>query len=590
MKKNVHLIGLLAGLMFIAGVAHAAARIDLAPLLPDNTIAVIEAPSMPALQEAFERSRAYQMYRGEAGGEVFRALKREAARAKDRVVDPGAVSDEQLRAFANGRVILAAIPRDGENAKSIDWVLVFEHNGDPNVLKALNAGPKPGNARIEKSEQQAGALTITQVRIVREVAAKIPGAKKGAPKALKQVSERYEQYFGPSIGVYGPASGGPVRRVVERLGRMQSGEALRAPAVVSAQASLKPAGQIIVMLDVGRIVHREIAEAKRDNEIFTFNPNAFEVEGVRAAASIDFKPGRIGIEVVVETPRDSRGIARLITLSNPLAMETAELVPSDAIAYSALGYPLGDGWRTLHEVLAQAFPTMELTLQAELQNLRKTTGNDVESGLAGSLGDTFVRFVRGKGKNQAEMSTSMLRIKDEKAFRASLDVLLSYLSARFVQARKEDYLGQPLWGLKTGFPDPNTQFEPEFWIAVADGWFITAERGDNMREAIRQVHEKQPDSLAKRREFKDAIAKLPADRQGEAFVDVGAMARVIDVPKPLKSAAEDLKIKQLMPGDATAFGKLWDQYFVPAVAARTVEGNRMQIEIRIDEKGHSSSR
>ncbi|MCE5230608.1 hypothetical protein LLG95_13590 [bacterium] len=560
--------------------SFAAERRDLAALLPEETIAIVRAPDMPSLIRAFEGSRLDDMYHDQDDAKVFRSLRREITSAQDRMAARGSISNRQLRAFARGEAILAAIPPSG-GGKSVQWVLLFEHSGDPAVLKALNEGPKPSNARVEKSQQRIGPFPMTHFRIVREVAAKIPGAK-GGSDALRQVSEEYDQYLGPSIGVYGPAAGNPVPRILDRLARAQAGEAFAPPSLLTATDSLKTRGQAVLAVDLGRIVHQSILNMTRGKQSLLFDPRAFEISGVRAAASVDLKPDRIGVELAIETPAQPGGAAQLLTLAAPLPRNASDLVPADAFAYTALGYPLDGGWQKLRAVFAAASPSLNQSLQMQLQSIHQATGTDVEAGLFHNLDNSVIRFVWPKngGKSQLEMSTFLVRVKNEKAFQASLDLLLKYISQGFglYQIVHAQYLGQPLWGLRPGRPDVASQVEPSFWFGLAGGWAVCGMRIEGVREAIRRIGQNPADSLGRRSRFKSATAALPPDRVGEGYIDLGAMARITSIPAPVRDAAKRMKITPLMPGESGAFGKLWSQYFAPIAVSRTVENNTMRIQ------------
>lgn len=565
-------------LMAVSRVAWA----DLAALLPDNTIVVVRAPSMPELIRAYDRSPMGAMLRDPAAKRLLDPVKKEWAGAQGRVVARRSVNNSEWRGFATGDAMLAAIAAPGSSKKGVQWVLLAEHGAEGGVMDALRAGPKPARGRIEKKEEPAGALTYTRLRFVREVEAKIPGGPQGGPDALKQVSDEYDEYVDGSVVVFAPAEGGAVRGVVERLGRIRAGERLKPPALISAART----GQAQVFVDIGRLSglfdrHEKIKPV----EALVFDPRALGLGGMKAAAAVDLRPDGVNVDIAIDAPARRTGLAKILFLQNTLTTGTAGIVPANTIAYGALGYPLAQGWRAFNELLAGASPATAVTLASQIEAIRQATGHDLNADLFGNLGDVFSRFIAGEGggKTIAERSTYLVRVRDEAVFRGGLEALLAHLSQGMgmYQIVRDEYLGHAVWGLRPGRPGVVTRTEPVFWISISNGWAVVGTRAEAVRATLRHIERKtQAGSLADSGEFRAAMAALPAVRQGEWYVHLGASSPLITMAPPIKTLAGRIKVDPFIPGEEAGFGPLWNRYFGPAVAARIVDGNRMRIEVR----------
>ncbi len=557
---------------------------ELTAWLPEQTLVAFEVPSLPALTRAFEASPFYQFYGDPAGVEFFQPLRLALGEVQSQVVARGAVEPERLARFFSGAAVLAGVATPGGAAEPIEWVLIFEHNGDEAVLEALRAGPRLAGVRVSRTDE-AGVAGLTRLRLTRAERATIPGAGANGTQgaelpARRQRIEEYQQFFGPTVGIHAGVAGEPARWILERMER-PAGEGFAAP-FAGLGAALPAQAEARVLINLATL--DRLLEGGGKNARLRFDPRALRLDQIRAAAALDFRADRLALELLVEAPQPPTGVAELLFLGGEAPPRAAHLVPPDVLLYSSAGYPLAEAWTKARALLGAAAPALAQAMNAQLDSMRQASGIDFERGLFGSLGDGVVRFVwpGGGGQSQPEMTTLMLAVRDRAALSEAIEGLLRYVSEGLglCQVERSGGARHRLWTVRPGRPGAPATGQPWVHLALTEEWLMGGMRPDGLREVLRRMEQSPRESLATSRSYIEMMERLPAGRYWEGFTDLGGVYPLLEAALPIQSAAKQAGAGDWSPVDEARLpgAEVWARYFGSMGAARTIEGDRLKLE------------
>jgi len=603
-----------------APAALAAERRDLTQYLPADTLVVVHVRDMPGLLRKWDASPFHRFYGDPRCGAFFGPLRAKLEAFKETMNSAQGIDPDRLWKFFSGDVLLAGLAAPAGSSDPIQWVLIYEHNGDPTIVERLKTAHHRPGARIQQTVQSYGGLEYVQTSAMREIVTSIPVKKSKKGKKHKkfkleelngeltiersddaaegplapafpvkqQITENNYDYFGPAVMILAGAHEQALQQILARMGGQGGSAALTDS---GDYARLRPS-QKSNGNDLGAYVNVAALAgwwASQGGSLL-FNPGGLRLEEVRAAAfTLDLRPDRLAFDLALLAPPPRQGLSRLLFLPTGTPPEAARLVPPQAVIYAAMQIPLPDLWPVLMETLRGVNPAFSALIEGTLMDFEKRSGVNVSRDLVGRLGTSVVRFLlpederlatearpEGRAHPTREGATYAIAVNEAASFRPSLLGLLDSGSQTYQSYGVEaDKAGPwPLWALREGQPGVGVVAAgaPNLYLCVTDHWLLLGTRRAGIDAVIeRLAHSKQP-SLADRKPFTALRRQLPADRTGELFLGAGGVGKLFESAL-LKELAESKKGKPApwLPVrlDAIPEPGLWSEYFGPLGSAMT---------------------
>lgn len=594
----------------LAPAARAAEPRDLAQLLPADTMVVINVRDVPGLMRKWDASPFGRFYDDPRAEAFFRPLRGEIDGFQRRLgLDPS-----RLRGFFSGQLVLAGIAT-GKSKGALEWVLMARHNGDPQVLARLKRPPAPPGTTLRRIANKVGPYDITRLEIIRTEAAEIPsvksrpkkrksampsldledlgqGAREAAPLTLeRQVSEEYEDYFGPSLMIHAGTKGRPLARILERLAESGDPEgATTRPEFIKLRQILGD-GDIEVQINSGTLAGAAFKSDRKGLNLLGFNPAGLGLREVRASGlKLSLESGRAIVAGALLSPEPRSGIARALFLPDGPPPDAAALIPPEAVGYSSLAMPLPKLWRMAKETLQVVSPAVWMLLDAQFRSFEQRTGLKVDKALAGHLGGGVVRFALPAGASSGAhpTETTMVALRDGAAFRDALRTLLQF-SAMIGGYHLEVEKGgkAPIWTVVEGAPNtPGAESgRPLLTLCVTDDWLLIGEGSQGVNAVLARMNgANAAASLKTQRVYRQVTGQLPEGRFATAVLGRGELyKKAVQTLLSLATlAGEESEFKSgglTLNGGRAPEPRVWDEFFGPAGAALSRQG---QDAIRLD--------
>lgn len=635
MKRSA-LLGLALGLLCalsVTGLTQAAtpATPELERLLPADTLVAVYVPSVPDLLEKWDASPFYRFYGDPRSAAFFRPLREKVEGLKQRMSAEQGVSSDRFWSFFSGGLVMAGLPTPKGSKEPIEWVLIFEHNGDEQIIGKLKQPISPkGSLQVRVSQDRHAGLAYRRVTLIKEVKADLPSknvekkkkkkkdrlngfaldglaggagedeAKSGpdlslnlptAPGAVQvkqQVVEEYHDYFGPSIIVHAGSKGRPIERVLGRIAKPGAADTLAASTdFKSLTQAIGGRGEIVAWANTAALGRTFDAEAMEDRSPLS-DMTQLRLQEFRAAAGrLSLQTGRAQLDLAVSAPEPRQGVSRLLFLPQSAPPQAARLVPSDALAYWSSSYPLRQVWPLAMEMLMRVSPPTFLLVDSQVKGFEQQTGLSLERDLLGQLEPRVVRFLtleRG-GRKPLEMTTTMVGVRDAKALRPAIQTTLEYVSRLYQTFHLETAKAGPwpLWVIREGRPDvaATAQTAPAFYVCLADEWLLLGGSRKGIEDAVARMQGQAKGSLAELDSFQRMAKELPADRFSEIFLNTGEISRLAELGllppggKKGKKKKEDWSPvnAKMMPPKA-----VWGEFFGPLANSATREGDVIKMQ------------
>ena len=170
-------------LLAVATAASAAEPKDLARLLPADTLLAVQIHNVPRLLQQWDASPFYHFYGDPRAGSFFSPLKKKIEGFRQTMNASQGMDPDRFWQFFNGELILAGVATPPGSPVPMEWVLIFEHSGDPQILQRLKQPHQPATAQIRQSSAQFAGLKYRRVELIREVPADAPTVKSSKKKS-----------------------------------------------------------------------------------------------------------------------------------------------------------------------------------------------------------------------------------------------------------------------------------------------------------------------------------------------------------------------------------------------------------------------
>lgn len=621
-RSRVVRAGLILSLIGLSAGWAGAAGQDLTRLAPADTVLVVSIPDVPGLLKKWDDSPFYRFYDDPRAAAFFRPLRRAVEGFKASL---SGVEEDRLWRFFSGGLVLAGVAAPPGSEDPVEWVLIFEHNGDAQILEKLQQGLADPGARVEQIKQNFAGQPYTQTRVIREVAADVPTRREKKKKHKKrdavldrpemdlslnlptggasavqlkrQVVEQSEDYFGSSIIVHAGAKGHPLRQVLSLIARQAGTPSLgQTSGFKQLRQVMGGRGEIRVFANVAALagwLERQQQEASPLGRVVDFGQ--LHLEEVKAVGvSMELHNDRTAFDVAVVAPPPRAGISRLLFPAGGEAPKVAPLAPAEAVGFSAVTYPVEDLWIVLSQTMQAASPSINLLVQAQLAGFKQNTGIDFQRDMIGRMGSSVARFMLpGKGRRGGDapedLTTYMVGLRDAAAFRDTLKSMLAYGAQAYGAYRVEPTkLGAwALWTIYQGGqagPATQTGERPLFHFCVTDKWLLCGESRAGIEAlAARAEHPNMP-SLSGKPEFRRVMDLLPENRFGESYLNTGGLRALVEMGL-LAQAPEHGKRKKhgflplnpdLLPKDV-----VWNDYFGPMGSAMSQQGDTLRLQAMV---------
>ena len=574
---------------------------DLKPLVPEGALAVVEVPDAERLFAGWDGSPLARFWADGGAAKFFRPTRRGLERIRKDWLDPYGLTPEAMRRAMKGGAVLAFTGDPNKDFEDLDWVLIFEHGDSPELRAAFGRQPAVAGTKVEVSHLQAAGLNYTRTRLIREIPAKISD-KQGltaiegvqqaqAPAVKRQLVRQYDVYFGDDMAVVAQGKGGNLEAILPKLAQQTSGAA-DAPqsATAAALRSLPPDSSLKLYVALNRLA-KAAEGAKGGRNPMEFNPAGLHLSDFAdGALGVQFKKDRIALTAKIRSGPVRRGVAQGLFLASGTPPEIAADLPSSATMVSTSNLPLDQVWDLLWPTLAEAAPAVCALFQGQVAAMETATGINVRqqilSRLAGGVG--WFENPNPSQDHPWRTVTWIAPTREPGELEAAIRAVLQYGAQTFSAYHFEKVqLGAwPLYEIYLGQAQNQYKGEPAFYLCFADSWLLASAEPSGIRTWIdfRAGRAGRPSggSLAKQADYRRAMDWSAVPYVGRWFGAAGQWPRMLNVLADWAGSKNSKKSNGMMPNlDAIPPSATWKNYFGPASANRTIDGNTMDFECAI---------
>jgi hypothetical protein len=520
----------LALLLALAPLAHA--EEDLASLLPEGTCLYLTMDDVTASRARLEKHALTSLWREPSLQAFLRGPLEELERLMAEARAGLGVSPFGLAEHLKGAASFAVTGVDAKPDGRLVVGLVF--------LARVGAGGPAVRAWIEKAEEKLGESHRRLEEAVRGVTV----------VSYHEREERKEREEDESSG--SPVTVGPLcwflhedllavasdpqvlEGVIARLSGGVTGGLAADASYRAAMARIAQGADLRLWIDVAAIL-AAVKTGVGTEDWAEAEPivSALGLDGLRGFALATALTDRgLSHRALLLAPRPRRGL--LVLLDGPnSALEPPAFTPAAAQSALALAWDVPAIWTEVRRVLAATEPETRDELDAQLEEIKRELGVDVQRDLIGGLGGRITMIDLGEGAAGGEptvdpgaaggMSIGMGKVlfaadlKDPARFKTALGTLLAALMPEG-SGEPEEVLGAPVWALG-GEPHAGP------FLTLAGGQIVFGMRRADVETVIRNVGQESAQTLVRSAAWGRALEGLPRQRSFVSFSNVRAQIR-----------------------------------------------------------------
>lgn len=545
-------------------------------LLPSGAETVTFVPDVTELMRAFLQTPFHSIY-GDPRyrtflGPLVELLEIENPELGDRVRRPNAMP----RVMLSGALIAAEYPALRESGGRTPRVAIYEvqpGNGEA-FLEVLLASSKAPGVRVNRATDPVAGRAVVALQHYRKVEETIE-VRGDARKYRREIMEergldRYEPDFAPiatrremSEELFFAGEDFVVRcvggrrllgAVLERIGADEDRPGLATQFKwTDPRSSMRSTPHALYYRDLR-------PDGRRGRKKFDDEERRLGLHEIRSlVGGLRLREDRLAIEVAVYVPAPRTGVGKLLFINEPntqaqferegflpvegYARDVSDLIPADAVAYSAFSADMAELWTEAYRILKRGAPEIAdlLDIYFQTQNRR----GDFASLFASTFGSRWLTFSRfperedSRWPAEPEM-TAMLEIRDAEALAPVLDHWLQNLSQLLnLEIEKFTVSGRQYFKLQGAESlDPRlTPLGPIAYICLAERWLILSVRQEHILTALARLQSRSepgsavPDApLMQEAGYRKLRASLPSERFFEAYALPSATRHVMISP------------------------------------------------------------
>jgi len=508
-----------------------------APLLPSDTMFVIEIPDMKRLLERSRQTGMWQIY---SNADVQNAFKGPLMQAKFGLamveMQLGQRFSDFVEMFSQGELTIALLGMDktGADGKPI-----------PDVLVAVQAREKAGalleeiNKRIDQLQQQAGGvLEISQLPVgdVTVKSVRVPA---------QPLSVHYAQVDGTIVAAFGE---GHIEKLLAMRERAKAGikpEAGAKAETISelacfAKTTTKAGGNsdLLLFLNVAELLKNQLLNLKPENENDRLVWNALGLDSINSVAyALEIQGKSLREVAYVDAPAARRKGLLALMDGEQLDMAALTAAPRNSIFAMAMKFTPEKIVEKLADLATLENPNAKTDLDAWLAARGQALGVDLKkevlSGLTGQsvlsvsmqphhpkLGMAFPQVILSVGVKDAAALKNLLKVLRD-AGKESFDFTDTLLTDREIVTARERFAGGRIPLQLSYCVDQNDLLVSLYPLALRD---------ELNRRAQMKAAPSGPDarplagSLNDDADFKAASSRLAGKPGAMLYADTGAIA------------------------------------------------------------------
>lgn len=504
---------LLASLLVLAFATRGQAAQELLTLMPSESVMVLHVHDVPQLLEAWQRSPFLKFFQDSRTTKLFQPLRLEFEAYKSKLEATRGVSLNTLLKFFDGELVLAAIPAPplAEGGLPVEWILAFEHNGDPEVLKALR-------------QSQAGR-TMKQHAGLSYFESSVTGATSSGSSFM------IHDHYGSRVVVHAGGRGTPILGVLGAMAGEPKDGGFAVTKTRTRYGSAAKSAPLEIFLRLPTLVSWLTKSGLKGDWARQWNLNGLkldEVEELYVAAHPT--EDALDASLVFYIPPPRKGIARAFFCGKPAPFALVERLPADTLAYSASKVELEAMWQVLLESVHGSFPAVFQLLQSQLLQLEQNQGLSVERDLLAPFSGEIVKlqYLDEEARQAQPMTTYLLDVKTPDALRRNLETLLRYGAAGFgaYHSERHDLSNGTLWQLYAGLAgEVTSNRKPFFYLFLTDSTLVATADRACLEALVKSWSDPASSRLVDSAPYGQVMTDLPDQRVSESFADAFAFER-----------------------------------------------------------------
>lgn len=546
--------------------------------IPEDAWFVLHAPNVPKLIEAWRSTPFYALYRDPRAGAMFKPMRREFENFRRSIQERRGVSFEQLIRFFDGGFVLAGLPAPAGSDSPVEWVILFEHNGDPKILEHLQHGQPelPAGMRLERLPKKYGNAVYTETSLIRAGGESDEGLQSPA-----ETVESFDDFFTPRLALHCGAQGRPIERMIAMLGGQGALASFAAKYRSSRLNGVVDGGDVMAYADVRGLAGWLARSRSMDLGLPGFNPEGLKLDEIRSAAmTLTLDEGGVSVDTAFWAPGTRTGVSRALFLCQPgTAFSAVGQLPADTLAYSAVRLDLTGLWDVLLDAMRGSFPAIYETLALQLQNLAQQQGLDIRQDLLGPFGGQAVKFQQavGTAKHPELAKTFLFDVARPGRLRQSLDTLLQYGSRSFqaYTADRHDLSNGTLWELRAGAPASQAAVKrtPFLYFFLTDAWLVVSRDRAGIEALAKLWNGEAPALLCEREDWRAAATAMPEGRVSESYSNAEAFEYMLSGRITAVRSALENRIETGDALDGHAQTSLLNEFFGHVMTSRMYDGD-----------------
>lgn len=546
-------------------------------LLPSGAETLTLVPDVPSLLEAFRTTPFQSIYENPRYrtflGPLVDLLEVENPDLGPSLRKPNAMPPVQL----SGALITAEYPRFRSGGGEMPRIVIYEVRPGEGAafLEILLASAQGPGVRVNRETdpiEGRGVVALQRYREVEETIEVRGRARKYRREMMEERGlDRYEPDFAPiatrrelteELFFAGDdfvirCEGGRelLGAVLERIGLGEDAPGLATQLKWTApRASMRSEPLTLYYRDLR-------PEGKAGRKKFDEDELRLGLQEIRSMiGGLSLRDDRLAVEIAVYVPAPRTGVGKLLFINTPnpapqfesggflpvegYRRDAANLVPADAVGYSAFSADMAELWTEAYRILQRGAPEVAdlLDIYFQTQQVR----GDFASRFASTFGSRWLTFSRypeerGMGMDEPEM-TAMLEIRDSAALAPVLDHWLQNLSELLnLRVEKFTVSGRQYFKLQGAESlDPRlTPLGPLAYICLAERWLILSVRQEHILAALGRLQSRStpgPEALPgaaplfHEAGYRELHASLPSERFFEAYALPSAADHVMISP------------------------------------------------------------
>jgi hypothetical protein len=498
----------LLGLLIAASWSCAAPAFEKAA--PEDTIAFLTVPSMPAFQQHLKAGPLYAIWQ-EPSVQKFLEKPLESLRQKLSAAEGNAaVKFDELWSLFHGQVALM-VTNDPSNSDAPDLSLLVDVGDDgERAMKLMALLEAASNKRPNAPKETAVEEAYEGVKLVHMQPAEDKGAKS---------VERHDTYGVADDVFILSDSDEAVKRTISFLKAPPEKSLATTATYRTVLENLSPESDALGLVDIAQIialVKKHAAGANGGDPQMAQKLDATGVSGLGGVGlSVKIGPDFDTVKLFVQTVGERRGIVKILTPA-PGDLDSGAEAPADAATFLSARFDPAGIYEELEKMLNATNPQQVAALNSLVGATAKRIGEpfDLRSDVLSVFGPRLATYSRYEQQARADAKHQvvfMIDIVNKAAFTGMWDKLNKVSPEFFAQFQPREYLGQQMYVLAPrGQLQPPPQGQPQPAFVATDRQFIFSPTVEALQAHLRRMNANGP-TLSDQPIFQEGLMTIPAD-------------------------------------------------------------------------------